>query len=365
MVFVINVIMKINGRKKPSNIILVICSLIIAVLYFTRYPMSNIRPNEYFKCDEKRYKELCISAMHKCCEHVYKPWKGTEQLREEYNTGYNQLVMVKKLLKKLRNKKLLFVGDSLTKQSANALILTIDMVNVVEILKKKTEYYNVLSSDGSFTKVSVCKNSWKGHVSTCGVGCTCNIILGWTIPQYNIEITYYSSYTIFDNNIMSLYPSSKWISDANVILPYQHPYYYNFGSIKLIEYLVKRHDSTILNIGQHEEMVSGYEFVTKVRHLLEILNNKKVNFYRLTLPQHYNNGEYWSDKKLVMNPVPRHWTDVTALGVYNEKKYDNVILMDYYDWFNNAWFMHGGDGTHYCFNVKLWSPFITTLIAYL
>ena len=50
---------------------------------------------------------------------------------------------------------------------------------------------------------------------------------------------------------------------------------------------------------------------------------------------------------------------------FSEKKYENVVLMDFYDWFNNAWFMHGGDGTHYCFNVKLWSPFITSLITYL
>lgn len=359
-----------------SILFLILCFIFTLLIYLrTDTPITYLRANNpitylrnitYYDCDEKRYSELCISTIHKCCTYVFKSWKGTEILRENFDRDYDQKAKVMSILEKLKNKKLLFVGDSLSKQSANALVMTIDMVNVVKIVKKKNEYFKVSINDGEFKQLKECKNIWDGYKSTCGKNCSCNIVYGWNIPEYNIEITFYSIYTVYDKDITALYKSSNWIKDNDVVKPYKHPYYFNFGSIQLVKYLVNRHDHTILNIGQHEEMLSGYEFVTKLRHLLNILNNVNgKNFYRLTLPQHYTNGEFWTDKKISKQPVPRHWTDTLAIGAYYERKYDNVILLDYYEWFNNAWFMHGKDGTHYCFNAKLWMPFINSLITFL
>lgn len=322
--------------------------------------------NEEFTIEQeacrKNFKKNVLHPGHGCCidilNNVWNRARGKRNyLFGNYNTGKYDII--NRFVNLFSNRSILFSGDSLTLQSCNAIVYMISTFYTVERIP--TRYFTVFH-DGTFEKIKHCENIWSGHKSTCGTNCSCNTIYGWYIPSTNTTISYHEFYTLLDKGIVSKYHSSDWFSDPHVTLPSKHPYRFKCGSLNLIQLLVSEYDHLVINIGLHEEMVSAYEYVSKLKHIIKIMDDThKKHIFRLTLPQHYENGEYWSTQKIVYTTVPRHWSDVVARGVFVTTKPSWVKMLDVYNIFKDAWFLHGRDGTHYCFSFGLWLPFLHML----
>lgn len=328
-----------------------------AVDYNFSWHNPSIR--HYFDVDQQRC--LKVSFSHGCC--IRNGAKQVQTLRHyEFKNLDNEKVM-KEFMNKVNGKTILFAGDSLTLQTVESVVFLLS--NITYVQKVGHIFYNVFK-DGSFSRIDKCRNDFQTQLSSCGKNCTCNVITKYYIVETNTTLLYYDFYTLFDKSYKALYHSSNWVNDKTLVQPFPLAYYFIFGSVDLLEHFIINSDHAIVNIGLHEEMLAPYEYVFKVRHVIDILQKNAVmrntkHLFRLTLPQHFENGEYWSAKKPTFQPVPRHWSDTVARGVYNEKKPTNVELVDWYYIFSGAWFLHSRDHTHYCYTHHLWIPAIDIL----
>lgn len=295
-------------------------------------------------------KEIGVNIRHGCCQKNIHNIPNYLRSQKRHMSSTPATFFVKR---KLKYKTILFAGDSLTQNMVNSLVQQVQQEGELKVARGVTKYFN-MDWHGNFQEISSCSLDWgvKNNTSTCGNGkciCTCNLVNSWVIETTNTTILYYNFYTYYDHEAYV----GNWLERDNL--------HFNYGSRKLLEYIMKQVDHSVVNIGLHEEHVLGSEFRLKIENIAKILeqhgkHKKSTNFYRLTLPQHFDNGNYMIGHGWQRGVVPRHWTDELASKVLMSVVSPHVKILDLYDLFKDAWFMHGLDMSHWCYSPYLWGP---------
>ena len=230
---------------------------------------------------------------------------------------------IRKLLLSLKDKRLSFVGDSMARQTLDALVLR-------------------LQDNDDITMVHpTIGNTWNNHV-----------IYRWHVSSpYNVTIQFVQFYRVTTPSIPE-YPPLDRAYDQSV-------------NMTVVRDILHNSDHVVVNLGLHHATQPGFLFKYILHELLDEMaadlsrHRHKKHVYRLTFPQHFKGGDYWLFKERIYGITSRHWTDVMARQIIDDD-YDNIdrlSVLDYYDFMKDRWELHTIDGSHWCYLPSLWDPF--------
>lgn len=251
----------------------------------------------------------------------------------------------------LRDQRLHFIGDSLSKLQWNALLIDLKFENPGIHLTSYVRYFEC-EKEGSCKPVSGCRGVRHKHQvlrqgqTNWEATWNCGTVKSSYIGKWNFTMSQTTVYRIPDPN-----DRNQATSEA----PYQ------LMVPELFERLVQESSMVAVNVGLHYIQDKPAHFSWLLRYILGFLESDvmsseapKANVYRFTMPQHFTKGDFILGRGSEEHTV-RHWTDIMAQGLVRE--FPHVWGADFFHALQDLYKFHSGrDQTHFCLSPLLHAP---------
>jgi hypothetical protein len=292
------------------------------------------------------------------------------------------IVSLSKLMSKLiRLRTVLFVGDSLTRQMFDALLMHMQAANFNVTLTTIT-YRIPKDAKKCFEVVSEAeghRRNGKKRVDECG-GETCSAyrVHVAKVPELQIILKLLAVYRSRPRDRPNTVALHRPANGRDPVVPY----FWNTCKFCHVEQLLSTSNFSIINFGLHFRHQRPWfqQLLADVRQIMHL--NPTVH-WRLTLPQHFqtDNGEYLysnqskSSGSCRKTSVPRHPSDLFEQNALLDASYPGPIpqrggngslsrlgdqILDLYGIMASAGNLHSvgnvKDCTHFCWHDQLWEP---------
>jgi hypothetical protein len=264
-----------------------------------------------------------IYDFHYCCKNdkVY-AFKTNMTFTHENGSMHN-------IFEPIRNKHITIIGDSLSRQTYDYLLISLELEGIH--YKEKIDTY--LYDENENFKIIPRMCNFENEKTEClnpqnwtdSAICKCTSVYQSYIPSYNVSLSLILG---FRYQIPTEYIKLEEQNKQN-----------NGGFFKVIGYKLVQHyteisDSVFLNVGVHYDSAPAYMFAQYVLFFKKILKNDmkknplKKHMYRLTFPSHFGwNGlfESWTAVPNCSVNTDYHWTALAAIGLLQNE----IHIIDY------------------------------------
>lgn len=256
----------------------------------------------------------------------------------------------------LRDQRLLFIGDSLTKQEWHALYMDLIFENPSLELEVTSRVYECEKAGACWTVLGCRNKDFKHEALRKASGAEtersvwvpawgCGQVRSFHVAKWNLTVSLLHAYKLLD----PINGRSEGGPKYRLLVP------------ELSELVVREAPMVVINMGLHYGAAKPAAFAWLVRYIVGFLESDalssarpKANVYRLTTPQHFTHGDYIFGKERDAHTV-RHWTDIVAEGIVRE--FPHVYGADYFHSLQDLYAFHPeGDMTHFCLSPLVNAP---------
>lgn len=292
----------------------------------------------------------------------------------QWNGSYSTIGTVEESFNLLRNKRIILIGDSVTRQLYQFIKVLTETSNIASTMNSISfrideKGVEEMSSDG-------CEENHQQQKTFCNtinsknVECNCRILPIMFIPQYNVSITLLSFYFFIG-------PANYGFENDDVNYKGDNFQHHNLH-YRLLQYILEKYENVLINTGLHFELQTVFVYSQVIRFIRDSMvevfvksnSNKKMAFVN-SLPTHFNGlyNEFFARKSnkrpfdCVKHSHEPHMTNTIAKALIGGK----VPVLDLSELYNDMGDCHAArsDCVHWCYAYELAFPHWTYIVSFI